>query len=174
MKTRPYEYLLSLGSNVDRRRSTRQALALLTARFRFLSHSPGYDVPAVGGGAGTPRFLNMAVRLRTDLPWRALRLVLRRIEEACGRRRGPDRFAPRTLDLDLVFGGPQVPPGGGLPHPELLSEAYVLCPAAAVWPEALHPEVGRSLAVLAQERFPGWDAAHRAADDAGWWEASDA
>jgi 2-amino-4-hydroxy-6-hydroxymethyldihydropteridine diphosphokinase len=132
----------------------------MQARFQQLQRSPLYDVEAVGQGEDVPRFRNAALRLSTDLPPAALRLVLRRIEEACGRRRSTDRFAPRTMDLDLVFSAPGVPSDGSLPHPELFEQAYVLCPASIVWPDACHPHTGTTLAELAAKRFPGWLSTH--------------
>ena len=166
MSRRTFEYLLSLGSNVERRRSVDLGLALIARRFAVVAVSRRYDVAAVGV-PDRPYFLNAAIRLRTDLPLRALREACRRIEEACGRRRGADRFAPRTLDLDVVFADPGVPGTEVLPHPDLAEHAYVLCPCAAVWPDALHPEAGMSLGDLAARDCPDWEAEHRGADSGG-------
>ena len=160
MSARPYEYLLSLGSNVEREVSGSHALRLLRARFEVVSVSPLYDVAAVGLPRA-PRFLNMGIRLRSDLPLRSLRTALRRIEDACGRRRGADRLAPRTLDLDVVLAAPGVPGAESLPHPDLRNEAYVLCPCAAAWPEVWHPSARLSLHDLARRDFPAWDRDHR-------------
>jgi 2-amino-4-hydroxy-6-hydroxymethyldihydropteridine diphosphokinase len=160
LRRRPYEYLVSLGSNIDPEKSVPAAMRLLETRFEGLRSSPLYDVEAVGQAEDAPRFRNGALRLSTDLLPDALRVVLRRVEEACGRRRSADRFAPRTMDLDLVFAAPGVPDAGTLPHRELVEQAYVLWPAALVWPEARHPQLGKTLAELAVERFPGWISAH--------------
>lgn len=160
MSRRPYEYLLSLGSNVERRVSVPKALGLLGRRFDVVAVSPVYDVAAVGVPAA-PRFVNMGIRLRSDLSPASLRVALRHIEEACGRRRSAYRFAPRTLDLDVVFAAPGVPGAEALPHPDLLSEAYVLCPCAAAWPEARLPSLGLSLGDLASRDFPTWEQEHR-------------
>lgn len=163
MSRRTFEYLVSLGSNVERRRSVDLGLTLIAKRFAVVAVSPRYDVAAVGV-PDRPYFLNAAVRLRTDLPLRALREACRRIEEACGRRRGADRFAPRTLDLDVVFAAPGVPGTEALPHPDLAAHAYVLCPCAVVWPDARHPRAGMSLGELAARDYPDWEAEHRGAD----------
>lgn len=160
MSARPYEYLLSLGSNVEREVSVSHGLRLLRARFEGVAASPVYRVPAVGLPEA-PWFVNMGIRLRSDLPLRSLHTALRRIEEACGRRRGADRYAPRTLDLDVVFATAGVPGAESLPHADLRGEAYVLCPCAAVWPDAWHPSAGLSLHDLARRDFPAWDRDHR-------------
>jgi len=160
LSRRSYEYLLSLGSNIEPSHSVARGLDLLARRFDLGGVSPRYDVAAVGA-PDAPRFLNLAVRIRTDLTLRPLREACRRIEEACGRRRSENPMAPRTLDVDVVFAAPGVPSAPGLPHVDVLQEAYVLWPCAVVWPDAVHPEAGRTLRELAVARFPGWEAAHR-------------
>jgi 2-amino-4-hydroxy-6-hydroxymethyldihydropteridine diphosphokinase len=161
LSARTREYLISVGSNIEPGTWVPRALALLRGRFDVSAVSDTYDVPAVGGEGDPPPFENLAVRLRTNLAPRALREVCRRFEEACGRRRTADRFAPRTMDLDVVYGGPDVPADDQLPHPDLLAYPFVLVPCAEVWPDAVHPGEGRSLAELAADRHPDWAAAHR-------------
>ncbi len=164
MSRRPHEYLLSVGSNVAPDRWVPLALERLRTRMEVEAVSPLYDVPAVGA-TDQPLFVNLAVRIATDLPPRALREACRTIETACGRRRTEDPYAPRTLDLDVVFAGkPWL--GSGLPHADLVRESYVLVPCAAVWPEARDPTTGRTLQDLAAERCPGWAATHRRSPEA--------
>ncbi len=149
-------YLLSVGSNVEPDRWVPRALAILRARFDAVTASPAYDVGAVGD-ATQPRFVNLAVRLETDLPPRALRAACRHVEALCERDRGAPRLAPRTLDLDVVYGG-EAPM-----HPDLLGEAYVLVPCADVWPDA--PLEGHgTLQQAADARFPGWGPPRRMED----------
>lgn len=148
MRTRKYEVLLSLGSNVDPDRSVPLALRLLGRRFDVSAASVPICSPAAGTATPQPAFVNLAVRMRTDLPHRALREACRRVEEACGRRRTADPFAPRTMDIDIVFGDPAftTTARGLVPDPELLTRAYILEPCAEIWPDATHPETGRTLA----------------------------
>jgi 2-amino-4-hydroxy-6-hydroxymethyldihydropteridine diphosphokinase len=159
-RARPYEHLVAVGSNVRPEANVPAALDHLAARFEVVAVSPRYDVAAVGR-AGLPAFVNLAVRLRSDLPPPALRVSLRRIEEACGRRRSADRFAPRPIDLDLVLSAPDVPCGEDLPHPDLLEQAHVLVPCADVWPDATVGAAGRTLGDEARHRFAGWADGHR-------------
>ena len=153
---RDREALLSLGSNVEPMRYVPRALVLLHARHEVLAVSPWYRSPAVGGVGPQPEFLNLAVRIATDLPPRALREACRRTEEACGRRRVADRYAPRTMDVDVVWMGDLVLDldTWRLPDPQLASEAFVLVPCADVLPEAIHPELHRTLATLCEDLAP--------------------
>jgi 2-amino-4-hydroxy-6-hydroxymethyldihydropteridine diphosphokinase len=155
----PRAYLLSLGSNIESGRWVPRALELLRARFEVEAVSQAYDVAAVGF-PDQPRYVNLAVRLRSDLPLQALRVVSRHIEGLCGRVRVADRCAARTLDLDVVYeGDTQAAVDAGL-----LTEAYVLVPCADVWPDALLAAGGRTLGEEAAARFPVWRQDHRAED----------
>ncbi len=157
MTRRRYEVLLVLGSNIEPGQRVPQALGLLDERFELVDVSRTVVGAAIGGAPDQPEFWNLAVRIKTDLPYRALRLACRRIEEACGRQRTADRYAPRTIDIDIVFGDPTFTEGAGgaVPDPDLIRETYALGPAAEVWGDAVHPVTGITLA------------AHRDADQAG-------
>ena len=143
---------LDLGSNLDRDRSVAEALHLLAVRFRLLRTSSVYETAPVGR-TDQPAFLNLAVEIETDLEPGRVREVLREIEEACGRVRSADRYAPRTVDLDLTLYEDRVEEGAGwkLPHPQVESEAFVLIPLAELEPQRLHPVRGRPLGELAAE-----------------------
>jgi len=160
LSRRPHEYLLSVGSNIEPAHWVARAVALLRARFGEIRVSPRYDVAATGAPE-QPRFVNLAVRIATDLPPTALREVCRSLEALCGRVRTADRNAPRTLDIDVVYSASPWPAEDRLPDPELSEVAYVLVPGAVIWPDARDPRSGRTLRAAAEARFPDWDAQHR-------------
>jgi 2-amino-4-hydroxy-6-hydroxymethyldihydropteridine diphosphokinase len=142
---------ISVGSNVERERSICGAIADLRAVFGPLVISPVYETAAVGF-QGEP-FLNLVVGINTDWPVRRINQTLRSIEDAHGRERGPDKFAPRTLDLDLLTWGDGVGliDDYELPRDEILKYAFVLAPLADVASAEHHPTVGRSYGELWQE-----------------------
>lgn len=147
MPERRFDVLLALGSNIEPEVHVPDALARLRASLGVVSVSAAVVGPAVGGGAADPPFTNLAVRIRTDLPYRALHARCRSIEADCGRRRTADRYAPRTMDIDIVFGDPafSATSGGRVPAADLLSHGFLLGPAAEVWPDAVHPGTGKTL-----------------------------
>ena len=49
-----------------------------------------------------PYFTNGAVKIRTSLPEEELVILLKKIEDDCGRDRTVPQFGPRTIDLDIV------------------------------------------------------------------------
>ena len=142
-----HDALISIGSNVDPEVHIPRVLAWFEARFEDVGISPAYRSAAVGGAPGQPPFVNLAVRIRSDLLPRALREVTRRAEDVCGRRRTEDRYAPRTMDADLVWHDSGARHFGTwqLPDPQLRQEAFVLVPSADVAPELVDPVTGRTL-----------------------------
>jgi 2-amino-4-hydroxy-6-hydroxymethyldihydropteridine diphosphokinase len=114
-----------------------------------------YENPAVGDRP-QPDFLNAVVALEVDLDPRALQAELRRIEAGLGRARTADKYAPRTIDLDLLLYGDQVIQEGRLrvPDPELPRRAHLAIPLAELAPDQVHPELGESFATIAARLRP--------------------
>ena len=137
---------VGVGSNVEPERRVREALRRLRARFGDLRISPVYRNPAVGFQGDD--FLNLAVAFESQESPADVHAALDEIERQCGRVRGGPRFAPRTLDLDLLLYGDLIAdsPPVRLPRREILQYAYVLKPLADLAPERRHPLSGRSFA----------------------------
>jgi 2-amino-4-hydroxy-6-hydroxymethyldihydropteridine diphosphokinase len=148
---------VSIGSNVDRERSIRGGVADLRERFGALILSRVYETPAVGF-TGEP-FLNLVAGFDCDWSVAEIDARLRAIEDAHGRVRGPDKFAPRTLDLDLLTWGDAagVIDGVALPRDEILKYGFVLGPLAEAAPDERHPENGRRYADLWAELSPSME-----------------
>ncbi len=137
---------ISLGSNIERERHIRAGLDALQTEFGELQVSRVFESEAVGFN-GRP-FYNLVVGADTELPLATLCQRLRAMEFAHGREPDAKKFAPRTLDLDLLLYGelvcetPLV-----LPRGEILSNAFVLWPLAGNWPPpcAIRSMVARSV-----------------------------
>ena len=163
-----HEAFVGLGSNLgDREARLREALDALERdpEIELVSRSRLYETEPVGPPQG--RYLNAAVRLRTRLTPRQLLTRLLAMEDAAGRRRGPERNAPRTLDLDLLLYGDRRidEPDLVVPHPRLHERAFVLEPLCELAPERVHPGLGVTLAELAARvRDPGAVAPYRSGD----------
>ena len=139
---------VSVGSNVERERHIALALALLRSRFGVLQQSNVYESAAVGFD-GDP-FFNLVVAFDCDAEPRDIVASLHEIERRCGRARGTERYAPRTMDLDLLLVGDRVMREGGivLPHEEISTQAFVLRPLAELAGERKHPVSGDTLACM--------------------------
>lgn len=106
---------IAVGSNIDPFRNVPAGLQRLHRRAPILAASRFHRNPALGADGlprpGDPDFVNGMVLVRTRLAPVPLRRLLHGIEADCGRERAADRFAPRTLDLDLVVHGGRVVDG---------------------------------------------------------------
>ena len=127
------------GSNIAPERHLARAVAALSREFPGARFSPWYRNRAVGF-AGED-FINLVSGFDTALPLPAVLGRLHAIEALCGRERHAPRWAPRSMDLDVLLYGDLVcdEPGLKLPRPDLLKRAYMLGPLAALAPEIVHP-----------------------------------
>jgi 2-amino-4-hydroxy-6-hydroxymethyldihydropteridine diphosphokinase len=139
---------VSIGSNVERERNIALALELLRARFGELQQSNIYESAAVGFN-GDP-FFNLVVAFDCDAEPCQIVSSLHEVERKCGRARGAKRYGPRTMDLDLLLVGDRVMREDGivLPHEEISTQAFVLCPLAELAGERKHPVSGATLASM--------------------------
>jgi 2-amino-4-hydroxy-6-hydroxymethyldihydropteridine diphosphokinase len=103
---------VAVGSNLEPERHIPRGLAALHRLAPVTAASPFYRSAPIGRDGlvrpGEPMFVNGMVAVRTRHPPLALRRILHHVEAGCGRVRTPDRYAPRTLDLDLVAHGGRV------------------------------------------------------------------
>lgn len=140
----------NLGDARTRVLSAFDALARIPST-RLLRHSRLYRTPP-WGVADQPAFINAVAELETRLLPRELLDALLGIERANGRRRGAERWGPRTLDLDLLAYGDRRcdEPGLTLPHPRIGERAFVLVPLAEIAADLCVPGMGRVRDLLAQ------------------------
>jgi 2-amino-4-hydroxy-6-hydroxymethyldihydropteridine diphosphokinase len=145
------EVYIGIGSNMDPERHVPAALRLLGEKVRIAALSTFYRTAPLGS-AGSPVFCNGVAGIRTDIPARELKFtVLRGIEESLGRRRGPDKNAPRPIDLDILwYGGALIEePDLVIPDPDILTRAFVAVPLHELAPALVMPKSGLRLADVA-------------------------
>ena len=139
---------VAAGSNVAPADHMALAERELTRAFPDVRFSPWYQNPAAGFEGSD--FINLVAALSTELSVDELLLVLRGVESACGRPRDAPRWAPRTMDLDVLLYGDLVcrRPNLTLPRPDLLVRAYMLGPLADLAPELKHPSAAETIGEL--------------------------
>lgn len=139
---------VGVGSNVGRERNIAAGLAALADAFGPLTLSTIYESAAVGFDGDN--FFNLVAAFDSDAPAEAVAETLRGIEQRFGRRRGGPRYAPRTLDLDLLLYGDLVRSDDdvNVPRADVTRFAFVLCPLAEIAGELRHPVTGACYADL--------------------------
>ena len=164
--------LVAVGSNQDSGfgsplETVHAAINALENRgFVIRAQSPIYRTPAHPVGNG-PDFANAALSCEAkDQSTREVLQILHEIEADFGRER-TQRWAPRTLDLDLLACDEVIEPDKAtltdwmnlppelqsqttpnqmiLPHPRLHERAFVLVPLARIAPNWRHPVLGKTV-----------------------------
>lgn len=98
---------IAIGSNIEPEKNIRRAVEALSGLGELEEVSTFFITRPIGAPP-CPAFVNGMVRMKTDLDPHALKEGLLRIESRLGRIRMPDRFAPRTIDLDISLFGSDV------------------------------------------------------------------
>ena len=134
---------LGLGSNINAEENLRYGIRGLGARFGTLELSNVYRNASVGFDGDD--FMNLVAGLETDASPAQLHAMLKEIDGLAGRKRGESRYAPRTLDIDLLLYDDRVldEPPVQIPRSDILNYSFVLGPLAEIAPELRHPETGK-------------------------------
>ncbi len=103
-----------------------------------------WQFPAVGTQG--PDFLNAALTVATSLPAEQLKAqVLHPLEAELGRQRTADKFAPRSIDIDiLVYAGHVL-------DLAIWTQAHLAIPLAECAPELVEPRSKLSLRQIAAD-----------------------
>jgi 2-amino-4-hydroxy-6-hydroxymethyldihydropteridine diphosphokinase len=132
-----------------------------------------FTTPCFPAGAG-PDYVNAAAVMKSELPTQEILAALHAVEARFGRIRD-ERWAGRTLDLDLILSGDRILPDTEvvrgwidmpleeqmrsvpsepiLPHPRVQDRAFVLVPVVDVAAKWVHPVLGVTMAEL-MDRLP--------------------
>lgn len=141
---------ISIGSNIDRTQHIRRGLDALQRAFGTLRLSSVYESEAVGFDGS--HFYNLVAEAQTQLSPASVEQIFKEIERDNGRCKGSKKFAPRTLDLDLLLYDDVISEEEViLPREEILYNAFVLQPLAEIAPELKHPKVQKTYKVLWSE-----------------------
>lgn len=133
---------LSLGSNIEPEENLRKAMDRLAAQVEVVRTSQIWETEAIGSSG--PAFLNAAVEIYTNLEAHDLKEhILNGIETSLGRVRSSDKYAPRTIDLDIILFN------GEIVDQNLWKYLFVALPMAEFLPDFRNPESGETISAAA-------------------------
>jgi 2-amino-4-hydroxy-6-hydroxymethyldihydropteridine diphosphokinase len=150
------EYAFCFGSNQgERMKIFREARRCMTAYddAHELAASPVYETEPVGvkDEYKDLPYLNAVLVLESTEPAQTWLERLQSVEEQFGRVRSTDdRFAPRTLDIDMLYCDQEIIDSGGLsvPHPRWAERRFVIQPLCDVRPDKIMPGAGQTVQAI--------------------------
>ena len=93
--------IIALGSNIDPKKNVSKARGLLSQKFQIIKESRFIRTKPIGISK-QPDFINGVVYIQTENELKQLKRNLKTIETLLGRKKGKEKFGPRTIDLDIV------------------------------------------------------------------------
>lgn len=152
MADKPVPVYIGVGSNIDPEANILRALAMLQERARVTGASTFYRTAAIGRPEQAA-YLNGVWRIETPIAPRDLKFdVLRGIEDRLGRVRTSDKYAARTIDLDMLLYGDLVLTDADcrVPAPEIRDRVFLQAGVLELAPGLLLPDTREPLATLMQ------------------------
>ena len=128
---------IGIGSNIEPAKNVIVAVRNLAQQTRVTGISTVYCTDALDRPE-QPHYYNCVVEIETEAPPSEVKYgILRPIENSLGRKRSEDKFAPRTIDLDLILYGNLAMDEGDikLPDPEILERPFLAIPLFELAPD---------------------------------------
>lgn len=128
----PHVAYLSLGSNIEPEANLPKAVQLLSQHGEIAKISSAWETKPVGGSGGN--YLNACLSYKTTLSQDKLKTtIIHPVESSLGRKRTQDKYAPRTIDIDIILFDDEVLSG------RWLEQAFVVVPLTEIYPSFHNP-----------------------------------
>ncbi len=141
------EYIyIGIGSNIEPEINIPKSLNLLQEYLKIVNISPVFVTSPIGGKGKQPDFFNCVIETKLremTTPFCLKFNVLRKIENELKRVRSDDKYAPRTIDLDiLLFKNLTIKEKDlNIPDPDIFSRGFIfagllyLNPSLIIYPK---------------------------------------
>ena len=138
---------IGVGSNIEPERNITDALAHLSKHVDITGISSFYKTtPFLRKNQDD--YLNGVWQINTSISPEELKFgVLRTIEKKLHRNRESDKYAPRTIDLDLLLYGDMLIQKGDLtiPDPDIYKRSFIAFPLSELNPDLVMPDTKKPL-----------------------------
>ena len=144
---------LSLGSNIEPSKNIFEAVRLLSSHVKVLKSSRVYLTEPLFR-RHQPAYWNCVIEIETDIePGKLKSEVLKATEEELGRKRSEDKYAPRTIDIDLIVYGQRDLSTRDLtiPDPEIRERPFLAVPLYEIEPNLLLPDTSEPIKKIAKK-----------------------
>ena len=141
---------IGLGSNRgNRRKNILRALGMLKGNGQKIVKISSFYETEPYGYENQSRFLNIAAKVKSNLPPEKFLSLCKKIEKTVGRT-GSFRWGPREIDIDILFYGHKTFKSRKLtiPHADLHNREFVLLPLKEISPGFVHPVIKRSISKI--------------------------
>jgi 2-amino-4-hydroxy-6-hydroxymethyldihydropteridine diphosphokinase len=142
---------IGIGSNIDPAENVHAAIRSLAQKTHLVGISMVYCTDALDRPEQPP-YYNCVVEIETEAPPAEVKHgILRTIENNLGRKRTEDKYAPRTIDLDLIVYGDLTIDAEGikLPDPEILERPFLAIPLFELAPDMVLAGYGLRIGEIA-------------------------
>jgi 2-amino-4-hydroxy-6-hydroxymethyldihydropteridine diphosphokinase len=138
---------IGVGSNIEPERNIPNALECLSKHVDVTGISSFYKTaPLLRENQGD--YLNGVWQITTSTPPEELKFgVLRTIEKELHRNRESDKYASRTIDLDLLLYDDMVKQEGDLtiPDPDICKRSFIAFPLSELNPDLIMPDTKKMI-----------------------------
>jgi len=145
---------LGLGTNLgNREKNLEQAVAGIGQSIGKVMIASSVFQTEPWGFQSEEDFLNMVVKIETELDPRVLLEKILAIESLIGRVRGPEHFSSRIIDIDILLYDDKIIYEENLkvPHPLLHERRFVLVPLCEIAAELMHPVLKKTIGELLED-----------------------
>ena len=142
---------LGIGTNLGNKESNlEQAVARIKEYIGPVLKSSAIYETEPWGFQAKDEFLNMVVKVETNLTPSGLLGRILMIESLLGRVRGEKQYSSRLIDIDILLFEDMIVNKESLkiPHPLLHERKFVLVPLCEIASEFIHPVLKKSIADL--------------------------
>ena len=148
----PFKVYLLTGSNVGNSKALlNQAKLSVIQHIGAITAASSLYQTAPWGNTNQQHFLNQVLEVSTNLASKEVLTTILNIEQQMGRTR-EEKWAPRTIDIDILFFNNNIIDEHDLkiPHPLLHQRRFTLVPLAEIAPNYIHPLLHQTVTNLLQ------------------------